>query len=88
VREHREDLRVDLVGLARQGRQALDLVRIGEQHLPAQLLERVVHEPRPALRLDHRPHRLAVPTHPPDQAAQPIRIRPRRRLRRQLSVIW
>src|SRR3954467_2833811 len=51
--EHGQDPRVDLVGLARQRRQTLDLVRVGDQHLPAALLERVVHPPPPVHRLDH-----------------------------------
>jgi hypothetical protein len=57
MREHREDLRVDRVGLARQRRQALDLLRVGDRHLPAQPLQAVVHEPRAGHRLDHPAHR-------------------------------
>jgi hypothetical protein len=35
---------LDLVGLARQRRQALDLLRVGDQYLPAELFQRVVHD--------------------------------------------
>jgi hypothetical protein len=60
VREHRQDLRVDLVGLAGQRRQALDLLGVGDLDLPAFLFERVVDEPRARHRLDHRVDGLAV----------------------------
>ena len=72
--------RVDAVGLARQRRQALDLLRVGDLDLPATALKRVMHEPRPVHRLDRRPHatgpwrsstRRAKPT-------QPITVRRRR----------
>jgi hypothetical protein len=67
VRERRQHPRVDLVGLAGQRRQPLDPLRIGDQHLPAAFLERVVHEPRTRHRLDHRPHPLAA--QPPGELA-------------------
>jgi hypothetical protein len=51
-----QDARVDPVGLARQRREPLDLLRVRDEHLPAVLLERVVHEARAGHRLDHRPH--------------------------------
>jgi hypothetical protein len=85
--EHRQHARVDLVGLARQRGQPLDLLRVGAQHLPAELLERVVHEPRAVHRLDHRPHRLPITRHTADQAAQPIGVRRRRGLLHHLGVI-
>ena len=72
--------RVDLVGLASQRRQPLDLLRVGDQHLPAELFERVVHEPRAGHRLDHRPHRL--PSQALGEMAQPVGVRRRGRLRR------
>jgi hypothetical protein len=53
-----QNARVDLVGLARQRRQPLDLRRVGDQHLPARLLERVMHETGTVHRLDHRAHAL------------------------------
>ena len=64
MREHCEHARVDLVGLARQWRQAFDLGRIGDQHVPAERFEAVVREPRTGHRLDHRPHRPLVTPHP------------------------
>ena len=51
--EHRQDARVDLVGLARQRRQPLDLLRVGDQNLPAEALQRVVNEAGAGHRLDH-----------------------------------
>jgi hypothetical protein len=52
---------VDLVGLAGQRSQALDLLGVGDLDLPAAALERVVHEPGAVHRLDRRPdRRLAV----------------------------
>jgi hypothetical protein len=72
VREDGQHARVDLVGLARQRREALDLGRVGDQHVPAELFEAVVHEPRPGHRLDHPAHRQLVTanaTREPDEAA-------------------
>ena len=60
VTEHRKNLRVDLVGLARQRRETLDLLGVGDLDRPALLLEGVVDDPRAGHRLDHRAHRLAV----------------------------
>ena len=73
---------VDLVGLARQRREPLDLLRIGDQHLPTVLFQRVVHEPSAGHRLDHRPHRLSSQTL--SEMAQAVGIRRRSRLRDQL----
>jgi hypothetical protein len=75
VREHRQHTRVDLVGLARQRRQPLDLLRVGDQHLPAELLERVVHEPRPGHRLDHRAHRQPMAGNAAREAVQAVGVR-------------
>jgi hypothetical protein len=76
---------VDAVGLARQRRQALDLLRVGDQHLPALLLRRVVHEPRAVHRLDHRAH---PPTRQPlREAAQAVRVRRHRGLRDHLPAV-
>lgn len=58
--EHREDPRVDLVGLAGKRRQALHLLGVRDLDRPAGLLEGVVDDPRPGHRLDHRADRLAV----------------------------
>ena len=46
MREHRQYPCVDPIGLARHRRQPLDPLRVGDQHIPPQLLERVVNEPR------------------------------------------
>ena len=77
MREHGQDLRVDAVGLARQRRQPLDLLRVGDQHLPAELLERVAHEPRAGHRLDHPAHP-ALRSDALDEVAQPVGVRRRR----------
>ena len=77
MREHRQHPRVDLVGLARQRRQTLDLLRVGDQHLPAQSLERVVHEPRAGHRLDHPAHRQPIAADTARQAPQALGVRRR-----------
>ena len=71
--------RVDLVGLAGQRREALDLLRVGDQHVPAPLLERVVDESRTGHRLDHRSDPLTA--EPLREIAQPVGVRRRRELR-------
>jgi hypothetical protein len=53
VGERRQHLRVDLVGLARQRGEALDLLGVGDLDRPAFLLKRVVDEPGAGHRLDH-----------------------------------
>ena len=63
------NLGVDLVGLARQRREPLDLLGVGDLDIPALLLEGVVDDPRAGHRLDHRAHRLAV--HLLDAASEP-----------------
>jgi hypothetical protein len=60
VREHRQHHRVDLVGLAGQRREALDLLGVGDLHVPALLLERVVDEPGAGHRLDDGADRFCV----------------------------
>jgi hypothetical protein len=67
-RERGHHARVDLVGLARQRGQTLDLGRVGDQHVPAVLLEAVVNEPRAVHRLDHAAH---GEPHMPARAARP-----------------
>ena len=61
-------------GLARQRRQTLDLLGVGDQHVPAVLLEPVVHEPRPVHRLDDPTYRR--PPSPPSRPARAARRRP------------
>ena len=70
--------------LQASGASPLDLLRVRDQHLPAVLLERVVHEPRAVHRLDHR-------AHPPTsqsrgQAAQAVGVRRHRGLRDHLAA--
>jgi hypothetical protein len=84
-RQLRQNARVDLVGLASQRREPLDLLRIGDQHFPAEFLERVVHEPRPGHRLDHRPH--PHTPQPLGKMPQPVRVRRRRSVLDQLARV-
>jgi hypothetical protein len=67
------------------GASPVDLLRVRDQHLPTKLLQRVVHEPRPVHRLDHRPHPRRG--NPPGEMAQPVRVRRGRKLRDQLPGI-
>src|SRR2546421_5030546 len=60
VGEHRQKLRVDLVGLACQRRETLDLLGVGDLDRPALLLEGVVDDARAGHRLDHGADRLAM----------------------------
>ena len=80
LRQHGQHARVDPVGLARQRRQALDLGRVGDQHIPAELLKAIMHEPRAGHRLDHPTHRQPVAPDTARQAAQTVGIRRRREL--------
>src|SRR6266540_2821888 len=59
-RELGQDPGVDLVGLAGQRGQALDLLGVGDVDLPAAALERVVDEAGTGHRLDRRADRLAI----------------------------
>jgi len=85
--QQREDAGVDLVGLARQRRQALDLRRVSDQHIPAELLELVMHKPSSSHRLDHALHRLTVSQDAARQAAKPVSVRWRGELLNDLSVL-
>jgi hypothetical protein len=58
----------------------LTLGRVGDQHVPAERFEAVVHEPRTGHRLDHRAHRPLVTPHPARQAKQAVGVRRRREL--------
>ena len=87
LREHREDPGIDLVGLARQRRQTLHLGRVGDQHVPAQLLQRVMHEPGAGHRLDHAADRLAETHDRAIQRAQPVRVSRHRQLAAQLPLV-
>jgi hypothetical protein len=59
---------VDPVGLAGQGREALDLLRIRDLDLPARQLEPIVHKACAVHRLDRGADRLAMPIESPRQA--------------------
>src|SRR5829696_6063756 len=71
--------RVDLVGLAGQRGQPLDLLRVGDLDLPARQLQLVVHEPGAVHRLDRGIHRpVELRTDPRGQRGQPARLGQRR----------
>ena len=77
-RQLRQHARVDPVGLARQRRQPLDPLRVGDQHLPPVADQLVVHEPRTVHRLHHPAHRLVIHRHPPASARTARRDPPAR----------
>ena len=85
-RQVREHARVDLVALARQRRQPLDPLRVGDQHLPPVSDQLVVHEPRAVHRLHHAAYRLVVYRHPPAQAVEAVAVRGRAEVLDQLSL--
>jgi hypothetical protein len=60
VRERRQDLGVDLVGLAGQRGESLDLLGVGDLDRVALLLERLVDEASAGHRLDHGADWLSV----------------------------
>ena len=62
-------------------------VRIGDPHVPAELFERVMHEPRAGHRLDHRPHRLPTTTDLVSQVPQTVGIWRRRDLIDELAEL-
>jgi hypothetical protein len=66
---------------------ALDLLRVGDQHLPPEPLKRVVHEPRPGHRLDHPAHRQPIAAAPARQAPQAVDVRRRGELLDHLRVL-
>jgi hypothetical protein len=86
-RQLRQHPRVDFVRLARQRRQPLDLLRVGDQHLPAVRSELVVHEPRAIHRFDDRANGLAVDGQPAREPVQAVAIRGRREAIGQLPLI-
>ena len=87
LRKHRQHPRVDLVGLARQRRQPLDLLRISDQNLPAKPLQRVVNEAGARHRLDHPAHRLAMLPDMTHKTTQAISVRRRGELLDQLPML-
>ena len=83
-RQLRQHPRVDLVGLARQRRQPLDLLRVGDQHLPA--VARPARRARTARRSSTPPPRApARHTPPPAAPARTGRRDPRARRKRSTS---
>jgi hypothetical protein len=75
VAEHRKNLRVDLVGLACQRRETLDLLRVGDLDRPAPLLKGVIGEAGVGHRLDHGADRLSVGLlDPGSEASQRVAI--------------
>ncbi len=65
---------VDLVGLAGERCEPLDLLGVGDRDLPARELELVVDEARPVHRLDRRAHRSLVAGEPARERAQTVGI--------------
>jgi hypothetical protein len=83
-----QDPRVDLVGLAGERRQALDLLGVGDLDVPAGLLEGVVDEAGAAHRLDHRADGLAMGLlDPPREGSQCVRVGRRGQLIQVLSLV-
>src|SRR4051812_31674439 len=80
VRELGQHPRIDLVGLARQRRQPLDLLRVGYLDLPAAALQRVMHKPGAIHRLDRRlpPPRPMPQLDAAREPAQTVSVRRRR----------
>ncbi len=86
--QRRQDPRVDLVGLAGQRSETLDLLSVGDLDRPARLLERVMHEASTAHRFDHRANGLAIGLpDPPRQAPQRVAVRRRDQLIQMLSLL-
>jgi hypothetical protein len=76
--QDRQHPRVDLVRLARQRRQPLHPLRVGDLDVPALLLERVVDQAGTGHRLDHTANRLPIAlVNPPSQRPQRVHIRRR-----------
>jgi hypothetical protein len=74
AREFGQHPGVDAIGLARQRRQPLHLLRVGNLNLPAGALELVVHEARAVHRLNGGADRLPVTIEASRQPAQTIDI--------------
>ena len=72
LRQHREDACVDAVGLAGERRESLCLLRVGDQDVEAEPLERVMDEACSGHRLDDSAHRLAVSRDAAVEVAQAV----------------
>jgi hypothetical protein len=68
---------LDAIGLTRERREPLHLLRVRDLDLPAGQLEPVVHEPRPVHRLDRRADWSAVTSQTLAQTTQAARVRRR-----------
>ena len=84
-RELRQHPRVDLVGLARQRRQALDPLRVGDQHLPPVPDQLVVDEPCAVHRLNDPAYWFVIHRHPARQPVQTVPVAGRAEMLDQLT---
>jgi len=66
---------------------ALDLLRVGDQHLPAMRRQLIVDEPRAVHRLDHPPHRLPIHRNAARQPIQAIPVRRHEEMIAQLPLV-
>jgi hypothetical protein len=87
ARQLGEYVGVDAVGLGGQRCQALDLLGVGERHVPAQLLELIADEAGAIHGLDGGADRLAVRGQPRGQAAQAVGVGRRGRRLEPRSVL-
>jgi hypothetical protein len=85
-RQLRQHPRVDPVGLARQRRQALDPLRVGDQHLPPIPDQLIVQKPRAVHRLNDPAHRLVIHSDPPRQPIQTVPVTRRAEMLDQLPI--
>jgi hypothetical protein len=69
------------------GANPFDLLRVGDQNLPAKLLQSVVNEAGAGHRLDNRAHRRAMPPDVAHETAQTVGVRRRGELLDQLAVL-
>jgi hypothetical protein len=74
ARELGQHPRVDAVGLAGQGREALDLLGVGDLNVPTEALEGVVYEASTVHRLDGGPYGSAQPCDIAHQAPQRLHV--------------
>ena len=77
---------VDLVGLARQRRQPLGPLRVGDQHLPPIADQLVMHVASAVHRLNHPAHRHAIHRHPAREPVQTVAVTRRPEMLDQLPL--
>src|SRR3954449_2314781 len=87
LRQARQYLRVDLVGLAGERRESLDLVGVGDLDLPAVVCQDVANEAGSGHRLDDGGDRLFVNSDLRDQVSKTVGVGWRGRARDELSVV-